>query len=280
MKPLIGIDVDIKSATQGIELSARAIEIATQRAVLKTAHKVRVDVTREMERVFDRPTRWTLNSFRVALGRERLQGGRLRTIAGSDVYADVEVKDGYWYRAANYLDTQIRGANARQQKAFEIALRKLLVLPNGYVAVPGEKAKIDAYGNQSVGEIRQILSWFNAAEMVAGSTQNMTAETRERRRRGTRTRRGYEYFAVSPGARRTGLRSNGKAYRNRLHPGIYRRSFFAFGEAIEPVMIFVRRAGYRPRFDFFGAAERTVRREFRGEMAAALQVELARAKVR
>ena len=273
MTPLIGVEVDVKAAVEGLELSARAIEIATQRAVLKTAHKVRVGVTREMESVFDRPTRWTLNSFRVALGRERLQGGRLRTVAGSAIYADVEVKDGYWYRAERYLDTQVRGANARQQKAFERALQKLMVLPNGYVAVPGEKAKIDAYGNQSVGEIRQILSWFNAAEMVAGSTQNMTQQTRDKRRRGTRTRRGFEYFAVTPGARKRGGR-------NPLLPGIYRRTFFAFGKAIEPVMIFVRRAGYRPRFDFFGTAERTVRREFRGEMVAALQVELARAGVR
>lgn len=239
------------------ENGRRRVEVAAQRAVLKTARAVMAAERAEMQRVFDRPKAWTLNSFRVALGRERMQAGKLRTAGGSEISATLQVKDGYWYRADNYLDTQIAGGQ-RGQKAFEKALQARGILPAGWHAVPGQKAKLDAFGNQSPGEIRQILSWFGSAEMVAGSTQNMTDATRARRRKGTRTKRGFEYFAVSP------LRPS-RGGRHTLHPGIYRRTFFGFGAAIEPVMIFIDGAAYQPIFDFYGLGQRVINETFSRE---------------
>lgn len=253
------VKVDTSEMEQALrefgESSRRRIEVAAQRAVLRTARVLMVAERAEMERVFDRPTRWTLNAFRVALGRERMQGGQMRSVAGSEISAELRVKDGYWYRADNYLDTQIAGGQ-RRQKAFERALQARGVLPAGWFAVPGQKARIDAHGNHSPAEIRQILSWFGSAEMVAGSTQNMTDATRAKRRKGTRTTRGFEYFAVSP------LRSSRIAGRHALHPGIYRRTFFGFGAAIEPVMIFINGATYQPIFDFYGLGQRVVADNF------------------
>ncbi|ENO76571.1 hypothetical protein B447_17546 [Thauera sp. 27] len=238
-----------------------AVEIATQRALLHTAREVKNAEVREMGRVFDRPTRWTLNSFQVRLDKAALQ-------------ARVEIKDGYWYRADNYLQTQIEGGS-RKSKAFETALRRVGVLPAGWFIVPGEKASLDAFGNISVGQIRQILSWFDAAEMVAGSMQNMGERGREKRRRGTRTRRGFEYFVAQPGSRvGRGSWKNGRP--QNLQPGVYRRTAFGFGSAIEPILIFVTRANYKPRFDFYGVAQRTVDREFKPRLDAALQFELDR----
>ena len=51
----------------------RAVEIATQRALLATAREVKGAEVREMGRVFDRPTRWTLNSFQVRLDKAEMQ---------------------------------------------------------------------------------------------------------------------------------------------------------------------------------------------------------------
>lgn len=228
----------------------RRIEVAAQRAVLKTARNVMDAEKAEMRRVFDNPTPWTINAFRVALGKERMQGGKLRSVAGSSISASVQIKDGYWYRADNYLQTQIEGGD-RRTKAFERALQARGVMPKGWHAVPGQKAKLTQYGNQSPGELRQILSWFGSAEMVAGSTQNMTDATRARRRKGTKTKRGFEYFAIQPGNRR-----------GRLHPGIYRRTFLGFGSAIEPIVMFVRSTHYRPRLDFYGIGRRVVAEQF------------------
>lgn len=240
----------------------RAVEIASQRALLHTAREVKGAEVREMGRVFDRPTRWTLNSFQVRLDKAAMQ-------------ARVEIKDGYWYRADNYLQTQIEGASSRRQKAFEKALQAVGVLPAGWFAVPGEKAALDGFGNMSVGQIRQILSWFDAAEMVAGSTQNMGEKGRERRRKGTKKRRGFEYFVAHPGSR-VGRRSWKNGRRQNLQPGVYRRTSFGFGSAIEPILIFVKRATYEPRFDFYGVAKRTIDREFKPRLDAALQLELDR----
>ncbi len=254
----------------------RVVEVATQRALLATALEVRNAEVREMGRVFDRPTRWTLNSFRVVLGTERLQRGVLRTVAGSELSASVEIKDGYWYRADNFLQTQIEGASRRRQKAFETALQAVGALPPGWVAVPGERAKLDAYGNHSPGEIRQILSWFDAAERVAGSTQNMGVKGRERRRRGTKKRAGWEYFVVRPGDRRSFVRAqpSSRGSTHKMQPGIYRRTNYALGSRIEPVMIFVKSASYERRFDFYGVAKRTIAREFKPRIDAALQATL------
>lgn len=258
----ISVKSDIDAVLDQLGTAApRAIEIATQRALIGAGREVKDAEVKEMQRVFDRPTRWTLNSFQVTLDKARME-------------ARVEIKDGYWYRADNYLQTQIEGGG-RKHKAFETALRRVGVLPTGWFVVPGQKAALDGFGNISVGQIRQILSWFDAAEMVAGSTQNMGEKGRERRRKGTKKRRGFEYFVAHPGSRvGRGSWKNGR--RQNLQPGVYRRTAFGFGSAIEPILIFVQRATYKPRFDFYGVAQRTIDREFKPRLDAALQLELDR----
>lgn len=238
-----------------------AAERAAQRALLHTGSAVKKGVVAGMHQSFDRPTRWTLNSFRVKLDKTAWS-------------ASVEVKDGYWYRADNYLQTQIEGGK-RKHKAFETALRRAGVLPSGWFVVPGQKAALDAFGNVSVGQIRQILSWFDAAEQVAGSTQNMGQKGRDKRRKGTKSVRGFEYFVAHPGSR-MGRRSWKNGRRQTLTPGVYRRTFFGFGSSIEPILIFVTSATYKPRFDFYGIAQRTVDREFKPALDAAMQRELDR----
>lgn len=263
----ISVKTDVRDIERLAEGYPRAAEIAAQRALLHTGRAVQRDEVAEMQRVFEGgPTRFTRNAFRVRLDKDKWS-------------AHVEVKDGYWSRSDDYLNVQIVGG-ARKHKAFENALRRVGVLPAGWYVVPGEKAALDAYGNVSVGQIRQILSWFDAAELVAGSMQNMRQAGRDKRRRGTRSRRGFEYFVAQPG-HRVGARSWMNGRRQNLEPGIYRRTSFAFAgprgggaSAIEPILIFVRSASYKPRFDFYGVAERTVSREFKPALDAALQREL------
>ncbi len=239
----------------------KAAERAAQRALLHTGRAVKDEEVKGMQQAFDRPTKWTLNSFRVKLDKKAWA-------------VRVEVKDGYWYRADNYLQVQIEGGT-RKHKAFETALRRAGLLPAGWFVVPGEKATLDAFGNISVGQIRQILSWFDAAEQVAGSTQNMGEKGRARRRKGTKRTRAFEYFVAHPGSR-IGRGSWRNSRRQNLTPGVYRRTFFGFGSAIEPILIFVSKVSYKPRFDFYGIADRTVDREFKPTLDAELQVELDR----
>lgn len=255
-----GMDAAIKRFST---LTQRSIEIAQQRALIGSARAIHAEAKREIARVFSNPTRFTLNSLTTKFDKAKME-------------ASVETKDGYWVRADNYLQAQIEGSSSRRQKAFEKALQAVGVLPAGWVAVPGERAKLDPYGNHSVGEIRQILSWFDAAERVAGSTQNMGFAGREKRRKGTKKKAGWEYFAVRPGDKRGFTRSNGKAGTHKMQPGVYRRTNYAMGSRIEPVIIFVRKAAYRPRFDLYGIGRKVAAREFQAQFDAALQRELAK----
>ena len=251
-------------------LSERQIEIATQRAVLKTAQAVREAEVEEMKRCFTAPTRFTLNAFKTTFDKARIT-------------ATVEIKDGYWTRSQNYLKTQSIGGE-RRRKAFENALQRVGVLPAGWMVVPGEGADLDSYGNISVGQIRQILSWFDAAELVAGSRQNMEQKGRDKRRKGTKTKRGFEYFAALPGYRSgRGSWKNGRT--QSLEPGIYRRTWFSFPgvrkqtvsvSAIKPVLIFVKDTNYKPRFMFEQVANQTIDRVLYPELNAAIQKELAK----
>ncbi len=230
----------------------RKVEIAAQRALLKTGQHIREAEQAEMKSVFDRPTPWTLGAMRV------------KPTAKMEVMVGILDPDGYYRRANNYLGTQVSGGG-RRHKAFEKSLQAYGIMPSGWFAVPGEGAKLDAFGNMGPGEIRQILSWFDAAERWSGSTQNMGEKGRDKRRKGTRKKAGFEYFVVHP------LRRN-KGYN--LTPGVYRRTFFALGRAIKPILIFVKDAQYKPRFDFEKVARFTAQKHMTDELSAAVRREL------
>nr|SPS05537.1 protein of unknown function [Candidatus Nitrotoga fabula] len=169
---MISIKVDgIDSLVNRLALAPRQIEIATQRAMLKTAHQIKDAEKSEMQRVFDRPTRWTIGSMQV------------KVVRNMEIKVGIVDPEGAYKRAQSYLGTQVEGG-ARRQKAMERALAGAGLLPPGWYTVPGAGAKLDQYGNMSVGQIKQILSWFDAANRSAGSQQNMGQAGRDRRRKG------------------------------------------------------------------------------------------------
>lgn len=239
----------------------RKLEIATQRAVLKTAQAVKDAEIAEMQRVFDKPTRWTLGTMKVKATDKMTVG------------VGILDPDGYYKRAANYLGTQVSDGQ-RKLKAFEKSLQSRGLMPTGWFAVPGEGAKMDAYGNMSAGQIRQILTWFDAAENWAGSTQNMGFAGREKRRKGGRKSYGWEFFIVAPGTMRSFVRKTGKSGRHAMQPGIYMRVFTGFGNAIKPILVYVKGARYQARFNFEKVARDTADAIFQAEFSKAVDREL------
>ncbi len=223
-------------AIRALRRVQRQVPKAAQRTVNYLANRVREAEVLEMKRAFDRPTRWTLNSTRVRYASQRI--GR--------TYAVVWLKDEAvkGTPATKYLTPQIFGGG-RGAKRFEKALWNAGVLPRGWVTVPGEGARLDAYGNLHRGQIVQILAWFRAFG-EQGFRANTTAAGRRRLQRGTRKRRGFAYFAIRPGQRAP------------LHPGIWQRVYTGFGTAVRPVLIFVRNPRYRRRYHFFEVADDTV----------------------
>ncbi len=208
-------------------------------ALTRTGQAVKAALTTEMGRVFDRPTRYTLNSLRL----------QPATKARPD--ATVWLRDD-WAKgtpAERYLLPQIRGG-ARADKRSEKLLRQAGVLPLGMQAVPGVGARLDANGNMNRGQIVAILSYlraFNSAGFTANRSLDPAAKRRGKWRR-------HDWFVISRGG-------------GNLPPGVYLTDARS-GRAV-PVLSFVRQPSYRARFDFFGVARSTA--------AATLPRELVRA---
>lgn len=215
------------------DLQTKHVPFATARALTWTAQDVKDAERKEIERVFDRPTPWTLNSLFIKPATAR----QLSAL----VWLKDEASKGT--PAATYLHPEVFGG-ARVQKRFERALQYAGVLPKGMFAVPGSAAKVDAYGNMSSGQIVQILSQLRA-QATAGYESRIGGAAFDKKKVARAVKRqGYRIFALQ--------KRHGK-----LLPGIYARYQFAHGTSVKPLMIFVKGAPkYRVRFQFFEVAER------------------------
>lgn len=267
-------------------MAERDIKFANRVAVTRLSKFVQAALTREIERSVDRPSAFTR---RAVLRRPVRDDGRA-VINGQPVakgtYFSYEVflRDEAFKGTppSRYLAPLIYGGS-RQQKRFEKAFQARNVMPGGTYAVPGMGAKLDRHGNIASGQIRQLLSYFNAAEQTAGFNANMSARRRKSLAKGSKRtgRRGVEYFVShGPGRSRGGGRGNRR--RQHLPAGIYARyGFGPLGSAIKPVMIFSSRSPrYRAQIKFFEAAEREIKQSWPGEYSRALVEAMDKAGLR
>lgn len=253
---LIRVDHDLdKVARQFGRLAQGKVPQAATMAINVAARMVREAEMREMRDVFDRPTKWTMNSVFIKAATPR------------DLSAIVWLKDERattrgGIPATKFLAAQIEGGG-RHLKAFELRLQKAGVMPAGYRAVPGDAAKLDAYGNMSMSMIIQIMSFFNANP---STRSNMSERGFARLAKGTKKAHGFVYFALQ--------KKWGK-----LLPGIYQRMEFSGGgtrnvSVPRPVMIFVQNAQYKVMFGFAEIAQEVVDRSFPELFKQAMEYEL------
>lgn len=237
------IDGDVKSLAADLD---KQVRYAAAVALTKTAQRIQDDLIAEMRRVFDRPTRYTLNSLAI------------RPATKQSLEASVFMKEfaGKGTPAWKYLHAQIEGGS-RRQKRFERSLSAAGLLPQGWFAVPGDNAQLDADGNMSRGQIVKILSALRAS---SDPTQNRNAGP------GKGKMRNDEYFSVPPG--------------HGLPAGVYLRKPRADGRKADvlPVIMYIRKAMYSRRFAFEGVASASAERHFEREFAAALNNALATAR--
>lgn len=252
-------------------------------ALTKTAQAVQLAQRAEMRDVFDRPTPFTLGAVFV----DRARADKLEARVG------IANNPGGRGRAPiNWLRWQINGGQ-RTPKAYERALMRAGALPEDMRTVPGRFARLDAFGNISAGQIRQILSQLRIelssgatsalprlskgerALAVAGRKAQVTgalarsfiAEAQAKRRRidGAYRRAGGQYVAFPNG-------------RGKLRAGIYQVRSTGFGRSDpKPVLIFVSGASYEAgRYDFHYVSELAVQRNLPGAVNDALQDQLRR----
>lgn len=225
-----------------------SVNTASREALNRTAEWGETDVRREMRKVFDNPVPFTLRSLRV-------------------FYASASKPEAVlWFRQRHqdadklWARPQISGGQ-RDLKPMELRLQRIGIMPKGWFIVPGDAAPLDAYGNMSPGEISRILNVLGSYTESGFNKANIG--TRKRLRKGNEKKGvyGFEYW-VNP---------VGSTTARHLLPGVYRRVYTSFGTSLKPMMIFVERARYRARLNFFGVVNTTVQTRFPVEFDKALR---------
>lgn len=242
LKPFIGID---KAATT-----------AAAKSLTFSAQDTQDYLRSEMEKIFDRPTRFTLNSLRI------------KSATRNNLQAAVYFKD-ISGRAQHYLVPQVEGGE-RPQKGLEQRLKRARPAglgPHEFL-VPTKYAQFDGYGNVKRAQIIRISSQLKILDTEGGFNASPTKSRRSRRKRAR-----YQYF-WSPG------RGEFNGRQIHLERGIWERIITGFGVGVRPVFLAVEEVKYKQRFDFYGDGQRFARDRFALHFDRQLSRELAKAGIR
>lgn len=245
----IRVRADITRAVRKLGLVEKQAPYATALALTRTAQLVKVDLQREIDSTFDRPTPFTRNALVV------------KAATKSNLSATVKVKDNAFSgrAAVKWFVPQVYGGQ-RGLKGFENLLQRAGQMPQGWYAIPARGAPLDQFGNLSGSLLGKILSQLGARRDPG---QNERSKAKQKR---NRTRQFGRYFAIQPG-------------RSHLPAGIYERASFAHGSAIRMVMVFTpARPTYRTRYRFYELGNALARKYFPAEFrkAAAVAMQSAR----
>jgi hypothetical protein len=243
--------IQIKHNLDRLAAGARADAAAFPQGVAQgltwTMAKVRRAEIDNMRRVFDRPTRWTLNAVEYKPARpDKLE-------------ALVWLKDDYTggIAPANYLEPQIIGGS-RRIKRFERLLQQRRLMPPGWFAIPGNGARLDRFGNMRGSQIVEILSALQAFNL-SGFSANRTTRSMKR------NKRLRKYFAITGNNRRA---SNG----GNLPMGIYEQER---DKSIVTVLRFRPTVHYERRLHWFAIADEVMSKhkdaDIRGGIRKALR---------
>lgn len=231
---------------QALKKVNQANKSAFVSALNKTAFDIRDMEKYEMEKVFDRPTPFTLNSVYLGYATQSKPEAFVAIKRSSSMY--------------HYIRPNIYGGD-RPQKRFELMLRRIGILGQNEVTVPapGSGVRRDMYGNMARGQYVEILSQLQAF-YLAGSQQNETPNSRARN-----VKKHYKarYFVARKGESRVGGGSwKGGEKVQHLKTGIWAKYKTVFGSAIKPVLFFAPKASYKRIYDFYGVAEKTANKRF------------------
>lgn len=236
----ISIKSDFAKLQRDLLLDQRQVPYAASIAIndcLKLGDKA---VEEEMKRVFDRPTRWTLNSYRV------LKWSKKTDLTGVVGFKDVDYKGGPGggplSAAGVYLQPHMDGG-PRSAKRLEVLLRARGLISSGEFLVPSQFVKLDQYGNVPRGTVQKMLANLQASFDPYTRTPSGGARGGKKKADYFFTRRGVR------GQRLTAIWQN-------------------FGAAAQhhavPAMIVVTSAPqYKKRFDHVMPVQRVVDQNFR-----------------
>jgi hypothetical protein len=195
-------------------------------ALNDTVKSGRLEVQKEMDRVFDRPTPYAKRGVIYdAATKENLKAAVV--ITGDRTKGALP--------ATAFLGPQIEGGY-RTHKAFERQLIQRGVMKQNEVAVPSREITLDRYGNMTQGFINRFMADLQIEYRGAGATRVRT-DTSVKRNKNYRTAR---FFVPRRGSS--------------LFPGVWQRD--PSTKDIKPVVLFLRRETYRVRLKLRDVVER------------------------
>lgn len=208
---------DLDDALADLKRLGRAGNAALGLALNEVGGEAIKALQKEARDVFDRPTRFTLNAFRL------LHANASRPEALLWVKDEKDGAGGQQAPEA-WFEPQVYGGD-RAIKRSEYRLREKGVLPSGHYVRPGPGARLDAYGNMSRGHMQQLLSGLGV-DNPEGSTMIATDSARSEAKGHAKA-----FFVIK---------------RGKTPIGIAERR----GKSMAVVLVFVRRAEYVGVFDF------------------------------
>ncbi len=220
----LNIKDDIKRATRLLNnIEKRQLPFAIAKALTLSAKDAQAEITRTISRVFDRPTKMTVNSVRV------------ETATKKKLSAAVLIKDEFFtgVPVAKWLRPQTKGG-PRKHKRFERALISAGVMPSSMYAVPSKRLRLNRFGNVPKGMHTRILSQVKAGIYP---TQYRASGTKA------------EFFALPKG-------------RGKLPAGIWQRKGSGRKSWITLIFAFVSAPRYRKRLPFDRIARKVATKRF------------------
>ena len=200
-------------------LGSDQLKQASAAALNDAAFKARAGMQDQMRRVFDRVSPYLVKSVQV----ERATPENLQAWIGP------RKMDGGGTDPQKILRAQVDGGQ-RRNKRFEVALRSIGALPSGWLAVipptpyPGSvDGRGDLKGRFAQQLIAHLAGTRRAAPRSRGKTPTPAGPVR--------------YFVAKAG--------------QRLKPGIWASK----GRDVQPVLLFVSSASYKPRLDLDAVAQ-------------------------
>jgi len=239
MLEAIKITHNLKDAADFLEGAEKQARFASVLALTRTAKRIADDDLKDaISRTFDRPTPYTMSSLRVKPATKAMP-------IASVLFKDETYKGN---PATKIMGPHVYGG-LRSLKRSEVLMRAAGLLGNDEYLAPGQGARLDQYGNQSRGQVQQILSGIGA--------QNDKYQRSSKTSRGSS--RTMRYFFSRGG---------------HLARGVYERT----NGGLMPVLMAIKTPNYSEEFDFYGIAGDATEKYYQEEFGKALDEALSSEK--
>ncbi|MEZ0246098.1 MAG: hypothetical protein ACAH09_05620 [Methylophilaceae bacterium] len=242
---MIRITHNLDKLVKHLNAIEKQIPFAAAKTLTVIGKQAKSQLGSDIRDVFERPTPYIANS----------PFSTVATKAKPETIVGIRDQASRGASPAQYIKEHF-GGGIRGSKPFEMLLGGMGVLPAGWKAVPAAGLKLDAFGNPSRAQLKEILGALRTGLRVAsgrGKRQSLQG-----------------YFVVLPG----------KTHRLSAHlsPGIWRRIERSGRSVIIPVFIFVSNANYRDSINLRKIAANVIERDFNAVFAREMVNALGTAK--